>query len=197
MPEPRSKPQRTCLGCRQGADQAELVRYVMGLDGGILVDYRRRLPGRGAYTHLDPECLLAAVKRQQFDRAFRGQNRKPAAEALLAALADALRERILNLLGMARKSSQVVSGSNLVLDSLNPDDTALVLMAEDISQGIGEKVHGRAERAGIPCQRLFDKALLGRILGKGERSVVALKKGPLAETINKELSRYKRIVGES
>jgi hypothetical protein len=51
--------------------------------------------------------------------------------------------------------------------------------------------------AGIPCFRLFDKGILGQILGKGERSVVALKDGLLAESVKNELSRYENIVGES
>lgn len=173
------------------------MRYVMAPGGEVLVDYRKRLPGRGAYTHLDKECLLSAIKRQQFDRAFRGENHKPAADILLAALADEIRNRIFNLLGMARKSGQVVSGSNMVLESLDPSVTALVLLAEDVSPGIAEKVLWRAARFDIPCQRLYDKALLGQVLGKGERSVVALKTGPLADSMIKELYRYKRIVGES
>lgn len=197
MPESRTKPQRTCLGCRQAVEKDDLVRYVVAPGGEVLVDYRRRLPGRGAYTHVDRECLLAAARRQQFDRAFRGLNRKPEADALLATLADALLERILNLLGMARKSGQVISGSSLVMDSLNSADTALVLLAGDISPGIAEKVTGRAARAEIPYQTLFDKGLLGQVLGKGERSVVAVKSGPLADSIKKEMFRYKRIVGES
>lgn len=197
MPESSRKPQRTCLGCRKAVEKDDLVRYVMAPGGEVLVDYRQRLPGRGAYTHVERDCLLAAAKRQQFDRAFKGLNRKPDGEALLGALADALLERILNLVGMARKSGQVISGSSLVLDSLDPEETALVLLAGDISQGIAQKVTGRTARAEIPCHTFFAKGLLGQVLGKGERSVVALKRGPLADSVMKEVVRYKRIVGES
>jgi ribosomal protein L7Ae-like RNA K-turn-binding protein len=98
---------------------------------------------------------------------------------------------------MARKSGQVVSGSNMVLETLDSKVIALVLLAEDVSPAIAEKVLGRAARFDIPCQRLYDKALLGQVLGKGERSVVALKTGLLADSMIKELYRYKRIVGES
>jgi uncharacterized protein len=177
--------------------QDDLVRYVMSPEGEVLVDYRQRLPGRGAYTHIDRECVRTAVKRQQFDRAFKGKNRKVEGEKLLDELARELLGRVVNLLGMARKSGQALSGSNLVLDSLDPAETVLVLLAEDISDGIGKKVQGKAERAGILCERIFDKGLLGQVLGKGERSVVALKKGALAETMKKEMIRYKQIVGES
>lgn len=192
------KAQRSCLGCRQVFDQNLLVRYVLSPQGAVLVDYRHKLPGRGAYTCLDRRCIESAVKRRQFDRAFRGGMRDMDAAALGDAVREQIRERILNLLGMARKSSNVVSGSNLVMESLGGrSGLALVLVADDVSAAIGEKVAARAATAGIPCFRLFDKGMLGQILGKGERSVAALKSGLLAESVKTELSRYENIVGES
>jgi ribosomal protein L7Ae-like RNA K-turn-binding protein len=164
----------------------------------MLVDYRHKLPGRGAYTCLDRNCIESAVKRRQFDRAFRSNTRGLDAAVLREALRQQIRERILNLLGMARKSANVVSGSSLVMDSLGGrSGLALVLMADDVSAAIGEKVAAKAAMAGIPCFRLFDKGIIGQVLGKGERSVVALKDGLLAESVKTELSRYENIVGES
>lgn len=198
MSAPRHKAQRSCLGCRQVFDQNGLVRYVLSPLGEVLVDYRHKLPGRGAYTCLDRSCIESAVKRRQFDRAFRSNARDLDAALLREAVRQQIRERILNLLGMARKSSNVISGSSLVMDSLGGrTGLTLVLMADDVSAAIGEKVSAKAAMAGIPCFRLFDKGILGQILGKGERSVVALKDGLLAESIKTELSRYENIVGES
>lgn len=192
------KAQRSCLGCRQVFDQDLLVRYVLSPQGDVLVDYRHKLPGRGAYTCLDRGCIESAVKRRQFERGFRGGVRNLDATTLVEAVRDQIRERILNLLGMARKSANVVSGSSLVLETLSVrSGLALVLMAEDVSAAIGEKVAAKSAVAGIRCFRLFDKGTLGRILGKGERSVVALKTGLLAETVKTELWRYENIVGES
>ncbi len=197
MPAVGHKAQRTCLGCRQVIDQSALVRYVLSPAGEILIDYGRKLPGRGAYTHFDRRCLQAAVKKRQFERVFRRSCRVDG-EALRVTLERQVRERILNLLGMARKAGQAVSGSGLVLmtlDSAAPP--VVILLAEDLSAGIGEKVMGRAEKTGVPCHRLFDKDLLGQVLGKGERSVVALRESPLAASIRTELLRYEHIVGES
>lgn len=197
MSSPRSTPQRTCMGCRTPADKDELVRFVRGPDGGICIDYRGKLPGRGAYTHVSRDCLVEAIRRRQFGKAFREEGIRADSEELLRSLGEAIRMRILNLLGMARKSGQVMSGSNLVLESMEPGGTALILLADDISPGIAEKVCGRAERHGISYWRLFNKEIMGQVLGKGERSVVALKRGPLADSMKRELFRYKQIVGES
>lgn len=189
---------RTCLGCRQVRDQAMLVRYVLSPDGELLADYRHKLPGRGAYTCIDRSCVEAAVSRRQFDRAFKGKNRRVDGATLVDRVVEQVRERIANLLGMARKSGQTVSGSNAVLTALKASgEIAIVLLAEDVSSGIGEKVSARSRGKAVPVFRLFSKALLGKVTGKAERSVVAIKAGPLAETINTELLRYKHSVGES
>ncbi|MGZ8776490.1 MAG: YlxR family protein [Mycobacterium sp.] len=68
-------PVRTCVGCRKRELAVELLR-VVAVDGGngqsaVTVDTVRRLPGRGAWLHLDPQCLDAAIRRQAFVRALR------------------------------------------------------------------------------------------------------------------------------
>ncbi|MFQ6266418.1 YlxR family protein [Kutzneria viridogrisea] len=41
------------------------------MGGAVLPDPRRRLPGRGAWVHPDPDCLRTAERRRAFPRAFR------------------------------------------------------------------------------------------------------------------------------
>ncbi|MHA6620976.1 YlxR family protein [Pseudonocardia sp. DLS-67] len=47
-----------------------LLRVVV-VDGVLTPDPRRRLPGRGAWLHLAPECLDRAERRSAFPRALR------------------------------------------------------------------------------------------------------------------------------
>ncbi|GGM38507.1 hypothetical protein GCM10012275_06820 [Longimycelium tulufanense] len=63
-------PVRTCVGCRLRAGAAELLRVVV-VDGALVPDPRRRLPGRGAWLHPDPDCLRLAERRRAFPRALR------------------------------------------------------------------------------------------------------------------------------
>jgi hypothetical protein len=67
-----SGPVRSCIGCGARKAQSELTRLVVGPEGGLVVDRKRRLPGRGAYL-CGAGCLTAAVKRKAFGRAFRGK----------------------------------------------------------------------------------------------------------------------------
>ncbi|MGW4478476.1 YlxR family protein [Rhodococcus triatomae] len=68
-------PVRTCIGCRQLAPAADLLRIVaqpVEPNGWAVVpDPRRRLPGRGAWLHRDRKCLSQAEKRRAFGRALR------------------------------------------------------------------------------------------------------------------------------
>jgi len=108
-----------------------------------------------------------------------------------------MQQRLAALLGMARKSSQLLSGGNQVLDALDkPRELAVVILADDVSAGVASKLTGKASGGGVPCLRFATKADLGQLLGRGERSVAALLKGPLAETFMAEWQRYQVISAE-
>ncbi|WP_136609889.1 YlxR family protein [Sinomonas albida] len=69
-----AEPLRTCIGCRRTGARSVLLRLVRDPEDPqrVVVDPRRRLPGRGAWLHPDRTCLTQAVKRRAFQRAFRG-----------------------------------------------------------------------------------------------------------------------------
>ncbi|XNZ00685.1 YlxR family protein [Micrococcus luteus] len=67
-------PVRTCVGCRERADQTELVRVALDRSTdppSVQWDSARRRPGRGAWLHRDPECAARALARGGFARSFR------------------------------------------------------------------------------------------------------------------------------
>ncbi|HET7477506.1 MAG TPA: YlxR family protein [Dermatophilaceae bacterium] len=68
-------PTRMCVGCRRRDDRSALLRVVgqVRADGDVVVvvDPRRRLPGRGAWVHPDPSCVERAIRRSALVRALR------------------------------------------------------------------------------------------------------------------------------
>ena len=74
-PVPEVGPVRTCVGCRATGLRSALLRVVLSDDGTgdpvLVVDERRRMPGRGAWLHPDQRCLDLAVRRRALGRALR------------------------------------------------------------------------------------------------------------------------------
>ncbi len=198
MTDAKRGPQRTCVACRQTKDKSQLVRYVVAPNGAVLVDYRQRLPGRGAYTCVTVQCVSDAVKRNSFQRCFKGKNGSVDAAVLMQQLSMAVVQKFSSLIGMSRKSGQIIAGSNAVIEALRKKKPiTLVLIAEDISVAIGQKVEALAQRDNIYSARLYDKQMIGQMLGKEERSVIAIPAGLLADSLLNELHRYRQLVREN
>ena len=70
MQKPRKIPQRQCVGCREMKDKKALIRVVRSPEGTISLDFKGKLPGRGAYVCPNPECLKKARKSRARERAF-------------------------------------------------------------------------------------------------------------------------------
>jgi predicted RNA-binding protein YlxR (DUF448 family) len=64
------EPERSCVGCRERAPKAELVR-VARTPAGVRVDPHGNGPGRGAYMHRDPACIAAALRKGALASALR------------------------------------------------------------------------------------------------------------------------------
>lgn len=63
-------PMRQCVGCREMKPKRELLRVVRSPEGEIALDFRGRIPGRGAYVCPDAACLARAKKSRALERAF-------------------------------------------------------------------------------------------------------------------------------
>lgn len=197
METAKRRGERTCLGCRKVLRQENLLRFVLSPGNEVLVDYRGKLPGRGAYTCLDKECIRLAGEKKQFARAFRTSSVQVIPATLVDDLKKQIRGRVLSLLGMARKSSNAVSGSNAVLTVLSGKEKFfIVFVATDISEDIGEKVAKKALARSVACYSCFDKNTMGKLMGRSERSVIAIRNELLADSIRTELCRLESIAGE-
>ncbi|MEG0597828.1 MAG: YlxR family protein [Oscillospiraceae bacterium] len=67
---PKKIPQRQCVGCREMRNKTELIRVVKSPEGAVSMDFKNKLPGRGAYLCKNPDCLKKAVKTRALERAF-------------------------------------------------------------------------------------------------------------------------------
>ncbi len=67
---PKKIPMRQCLGCREHKPKKELIRVVRSPEGEVSLDFRGKLPGRGAYVCPQAACLAKARKSRALERAF-------------------------------------------------------------------------------------------------------------------------------
>jgi uncharacterized protein len=79
-------PMRQCLGCREMKEKKELIRVVRTPGGSISLDFRGKVPGRGAYVCRSAACLEKAIKTRALERAL--------GEKIPEELYNALREQL-------------------------------------------------------------------------------------------------------
>ncbi|NBR64935.1 MAG: YlxR family protein [Micrococcales bacterium] len=65
-------PVRTCVGCRQRGDRADLIR-IINSQGFLKIDTQKSHPGRGSWLHSSSKCLGIAVERSAFGRALKAK----------------------------------------------------------------------------------------------------------------------------
>ena len=67
---PKKIPMRQCVGCREMKEKRALIRVVKPPEGPVSLDFKGKLPGRGAYVCPNLECLKRARKSRALERAF-------------------------------------------------------------------------------------------------------------------------------
>ena len=90
---PKKIPMRQCLGCREMKPKKELIRVVRSPQGEVSLDFKGKLPGRGAYVCPNPACLAKARKAKALERAFSAPLPDPVWEALEQQMKEAAHDQ--------------------------------------------------------------------------------------------------------
>lgn len=93
----------------------------------------------------------------------------------------------LSLVGLARRAGDALVGTDATRRGLRGGGVRLVLTAEDASRTQLKKVLGLARRKGVPHRVVADRSELGRALGAGPVTAVAVTNPSLAQQILEEL----------
>jgi predicted RNA-binding protein YlxR (DUF448 family)/ribosomal protein L7Ae-like RNA K-turn-binding protein len=184
MAKQKDETERRCIVTAERAPKHGLIRFVLGPDRQIVPDLAEKLPGRGFWVSADADVLARAVAKGAFARAARGPVDVP--DTLLADVVGLLSARCRNLIGLARRSDQVVVGYDRVLEQLSEGAGVLVLIATDAGGGRRD-VRGAAHRIVVSEALLASE--LSDAVGKGAASFVLVKRGGLAEKLKRECVR--------
>jgi predicted RNA-binding protein YlxR (DUF448 family) len=191
----RRGPRRRCIVSGEVRDKADLLRFVRAPDGSLVPDPAGRLPGRGLWLSARRDMIERACARNLFARAARAQVRVP--EDLLEQLERSLKQRCLDLIGLARRAGQAVAGYEKVRARLASGRAGVVIQAADAAAGGRHKIAAlaRARHPDLPIVELFGAEELGRALGRGSTVHVVLDRGPLAGRLLGEIARLSAVAG--
>jgi predicted RNA-binding protein YlxR (DUF448 family) len=64
------EPTRTCVGCRERAENSSLVRVIVR-DSVLGIDRNASAGGRGSWVHPTKKCVETALTRKAFGRALK------------------------------------------------------------------------------------------------------------------------------
>lgn len=176
---------RRCIASGVARPREELLRFVIGPDRQLVADITGRLPGRGIWLSADRDSVKRALTRKLFDRAARQALRVDAGIADL--IESLLAQRCVELLGMARRAGQAVTGFEKVRAEIRKGRAGLLLAAADGAADGRRKLRVLAPEAPVAQALLADE--LGRAFGRGKVVHGVVAQGALARKIADEAGR--------
>jgi len=177
--------QRRCIASGESGPTDRLIRFVLDPDAQVVPDLAAKLPGRGIWLTAERSLVEKAVAKKLFSRAFRAQVVAPAdlADRLEALLAG----RLIDLIGLARRAGQAVTGFEKVRARLKEGSVGALVQASDGALDGKTKL---ARLAGeVPRIEVLNSNELGLAFGRDFAIHAALDRGGVAERVIAEAAR--------
>jgi predicted RNA-binding protein YlxR (DUF448 family) len=169
---------RRCIVTRQALEKRAMIRFVVDPEGRVAPDLKERLPGRGLWVTADRAVLEQAVAKNAFAKAARQSVRVD--RDLASRVAALARREVAELLGLARKSGQLIAGFEKVEAALRSGKVRVLLAASDgAADGRGKLA--RLAGSGVEICAPLTAAELAQALGREHAVHAAVKAGGLAE----------------
>lgn len=187
----RDDPERKCIATGESQPKAGLIRFCVGPDGQIVPDVMGKLPGRGIYVSATHAALDKAVKKNLFSRAARQPVKAP--EGLADLVETLVLQRTVDLLSMARKAGEAVTGYEKVKDWLVKGTAATLIQASDGSERGKTKLHAPdGEKGFIGC---LSAGEIGLAFGRERAIHAALAAGGLRTRVVEEAAKLAGLRG--
>ncbi|WP_027257030.1 RNA-binding protein [Leisingera aquimarina] len=176
--------ERKCIATGEIQPKQGLIRFVMGPDGQVVPDVMGKLPGRGVYVASSRAALETAVKKKLFARGFKSQVQVP--DELVQEVERQVVRRLVELISLARKSGDAVSGFERVKDWLYKEDARVLIQASDGSGRGKSKLSTPYKGKFIGCLTADE---LGMAFGRQTAIHAALASGGLSKRVVDEAQR--------
>jgi predicted RNA-binding protein YlxR (DUF448 family) len=188
--------ERFCVATRTVKPVDEMIRFVVGPDGQVVPDLKRKLPGRGVWVDATRAALAEATRRKAFARGFKREVR--VAADFVDSTERLLVRSVLDALAIAGKAGQVVAGFAKVEGALARDNVAAVIHAADAAPDGVRKIDAALRRRfGDDVEKIaiidaFGSQQLDLALGRANVVHAALLAGPASDTLIERSMRLRR-----
>ncbi len=98
-----------------------------------------------------------------------------------------IKNKLLNFLGLAKKSGKLFSGEQIVLEKIKTHKAKLVFLACDASENTAKRVRDKSKYRGIEICEYLNRDELGKAIGQEDRVVVCITDKHFADAIKKLL----------
>lgn len=179
--EDKRDPKRQCAVSRERLPQSRMIRFVEGPDGQVVPDIAAKLPGRGVWVAANRSLLSQAAEKNVFSRGLRASVSVP--DGLNEQVEQLLVARCQGVLGMAKRSGEVILGFDQVRSALRKGAVAWLLEASDGAEDGRNKVHSLAQAlyTSVSVAGALTSRELGMAFGRSHVIHGALQVGSLAK----------------
>ncbi|MET1029180.1 MAG: RNA-binding protein [Dongiaceae bacterium] len=185
-------PLRRCISSREILDKRQLIRFVLDPAGQVVPDLKNRLPGRGLWVKADRAVLAHAVKINAFAKAARQSAKVPG--DLIDRLTGLLQREVAELIGLAKRSGNLVVGFDKFEEALRAQRVVLLVQASDGAPD-GRSKLARLAGSGVEICTPLTVAELAAALGRENAVHVALRRSGIAERLSLACHRLTGIAG--
>lgn len=188
----REDPERKCIATGESQPKAGLIRFCVDPEDQIVPDILGKLPGRGIYVSADREAMAKAAKKGLFARAARQTVKVP--EGLVDLVEALIRQRVIDLLSMARKAGDAVTGYEKVKDWLVKGTAVTLIQASDGSERGKTKLHAPDGKHGFVG--VLTAGEIGLAFGRERAIHAALAAGGLRTRVVEEAAKLAGLRGQ-
>ena len=184
-------PERRCIATGRTAHRDDLIRFVIGPDGGIVPDVDGRLPGRGIWLSSDRSSLRTAMKKNMFARSARRRVDVPG--DLDDRVEKLLVSRCQSIIGLARRANSAVGGFTKVKTRLDGGGRGVLLTA----RGAPASGRNKMKTGGVVEEiQVLDEAEIGQAFGREGLVHAFVDRSALADRLVQPVHNWEgRLVG--
>jgi uncharacterized protein len=163
-----------------------MIRFVVGPNDEVVADVSARLPGRGLWLSARRDMIETAAEKRLFSKAARQSVQVP--DNLAETVAELLKRRCLDTLGLARRAGLTAVGADQVRAQAMAGKTAVLIEAADGSRAERDKMAAAARDAQLVD--VFARHDLGAAMGRDEAVHIGLMSGGLTKAFVIDATRY-------